>query len=500
MAATGSDIREVIARKLSACWGLRHFPLLRRFPVTAEARLSGFRTDRPPTRQAYAELFHYFMAGHATHRSRLGALADYPGMGSYNGPAMDRLEGFSRIAPLAGAWLYGNRPARITLDDGKSLDLLDLLKAGILAGTDPASKEYWGNIQHWGQAIVEAADLALTLWLTRHRLWNSLSAEQRSQVANWLIQVNGKRIPDNNWHLFVVQVNAVLSALGEAHDAAGLESHYQRAKTFYRGDGWFQDGDRADTPGFDYYNAWGFHYQLQWINRIQPKLDPDFITTAFMDFVASYRYFIGPQGFPVMGRSACYRMAAPAPLIFAQADFPDRVKPGEARRALDVTWQYFIRRGAVAHGNVKQGYLEADPRLLENYSGPASCLWSLRSLVAAFALSDDHPFWTCRPELLPVEKADFSIPVGPTGWTVVGSHATHAIALLTGHGNNQPLQDHTAFDRLAGMLTGNPRRPANTLAKYYRSCYDSATPYGMTAVSADPPPPTTPDQHIDAAP
>ncbi len=89
-----------------------------RFPHSAETLLSGFLGDAPPSRQAYADLFCYFMTGFKVHRSRLGAHANFVGMGSYNGPAMDRLEGFSRIAPLAAAWLHGGRPPRVQLGDG----------------------------------------------------------------------------------------------------------------------------------------------------------------------------------------------------------------------------------------------------------------------------------------------------------------------------------------------------------------------------------------------
>lgn len=450
-----------------------------RFPHSAETLLSGFLGDAPPSRQAYADLFCYFMTGFKVHRSRLGAHANFVGMGSYNGPAMDRLEGFSRIAPLAAAWLHGGRSPRVQLGDGDQFDLVAMLREGILAGTDPASGEYWGDIKHWGQAIVEAADIALVLWLTRPQLWALLTREERSQISRWLIQVNGKRIPDNNWHLFVVQVNTVLAALGEPHDAIELQRHYQRARSFYREQGWFQDGEQSATPGFDFYNAWGFHYHLQWIRQIDPDLDGAFIDEAFQAFVSTYRYLIGPAGLPMLGRSACYRMATPAPLIFAQSIHPDLVAPGQAKRALDAVWQYFIRRGAVAKGNVTQGYLGADPRLLEDYSGPASCLWSLRSLVAAFAHADDHAFWRENPEPLPVEQADYRIAIGPAGWTVTGNHATGVVAIETGHPGMPELEHPTLADRMLGPFSSTPRRPKNIQAKYYRARYPSNAPFGI---------------------
>jgi hypothetical protein len=452
----------------------------KRFPEAAAALLTGFLDEPPPTRHAYADLFRYFLTGFMVHRSPLGAHADYAGMGSYNGPAMDRLEGFSRFAPLAAAWLHGGHDSQVMLADGTRVDLPEMLKSGMLAGTDPASREYWGDIHHWGQAIVEAADIALVLWLGRTQLWDPLSPGERDQIGRWLIQVNGKRIPDNNWHLFVVQVNAVLASLGAPHDRAESDRHYARARAFYRGEGWFRDGEQADSPGFDYYNAWGFHYHLQWLRRIDPERDADFIDRAFREFVATYRYFIGPAGVPMLGRSACYRLAAPVPLIFAQQAHPEQISPGEARRALDAVWQYFIRHGSVKHGNVTQGYFGPDPRLLEDYSGPASCLWSLRSLVAAFALPDDHAFWLGKPEPLPVERADYRVPVQVPGWTLMGNHASGRIGIETGHRDDPPLEAYTLRDRLAGVFSKQPHRPKNIQAKYHRACYESTSPYGLS--------------------
>lgn len=478
------EVRDALACKHLRWQSQRRGRTQARACLAREDWLAGFRGDAPPGREAYVNLFRYFVAGFVTYRSPLGAHADYVGLGSYNGPAMDRLEGFSRLAPLVAAWLHGGRTTRIDLD-GRSVDLIDLLRVGLVNGTDPASPEYWGQIRHWGQAIVEAADIALVLWLTRPLLWDTFSPVERSRISSWLGQVNHKRIPDNNWHLFVVQVNAVLAALGEVHDAGEMDAHYQRAKSFHRGEGWFRDGEREETPGFDYYNAWGFHYQLQWIDCIAPGLDGEFIATAFRAFVAKYAYLLGPEGISIMGRSACYRMAAAAPLVLAQAHHADLVCPGQARRALDVIWSYFIRHGSLAKGNVSQGYFAADASLLENYSGPASCLWSLRSLIPAFALPDDHPFWIAPPESLPVELGDYLVDFAPPGWNVRGNQASLEIILTTRHAGDGRLQPQRLRDRLMEWFSCKPRRPDNLPAKYYRPCYASSAPYGIEAVGVD---------------
>ncbi len=81
----------------------------------------------------------------------------------------------------------------------------------------------------------------------------------------------------------------------------------------------------------------GIHYQFYWINQIDPQWDQEFITTARGQYVASYQYLIGVNGFPIWGRSVCYRMAAAAPLVYGSGEGDGDLSPSVGRRALDVT-------------------------------------------------------------------------------------------------------------------------------------------------------------------
>jgi hypothetical protein len=277
--------------------------------------------------------------------------------------------------------------------------------------------------------------------------------------------------------LFVVLANAVLESLGEPFDGEAKLRRYERAKSFYRGDGWFSDGPE---PKFDYYNAWAFHYTLFWIRKIDPTWDRAFIDAARRTFVASYKYFFGRHGFPVMGRSVCYRMAAPTPVIGAHVFDPDVVTPGEARRALDLTWSHFVRRGAVARGMVTQGYYGTDVRLLDSYSGPASCLWSLRSLVVAFHLDDESEFWRTGGSPLPVEIGDFCIELPVLGRRLIGTSANGDVRLVSRSSTERPeppVERYALRDMILDVLLTRGRRPANTAAKYERREYGSLQPF-----------------------
>ncbi len=379
---------------------------------------------------------------------------------------------------MVAAWISSGRPRSIELYLGQELDLAVWIRRGVVAGTDPRSPAYWGTIQHRDQRIVEASDIALVLWLTRHSVWQRLTVSQRSQIGRWLLQVNGKQVSDNNWHLFIAFTNVVLRALDQPADLENARQHYLRLKSFYQGDGWFSDGPRRT---FDYYNAWGIHYQLYWLDQVDPEWDREFIRDALGLFVGNYRYFFGSRGFPIRGRSICYRMAVPAPLVIGQSVHPNIVLPDEARRALDEIWRYFINRAAVTHGTVTQGYCGPDARLLDNYSGPASCLWSLRSLVVAFSFGPDDQLWTTRPGRFPVDTADVDLTIPAIGWRIVGRRGSGFVTLINADTvaswASGTLEAPGWFRLALERIFQRPFRPSNTEAKYHRAVYRGDQPF-----------------------
>jgi hypothetical protein len=453
------------------------FAAAARFPSASESTVTRFAANPSPSRADYESLVGYLVEGFLTYSTPSHALAVYPGLPAGGARKAERFEGFSRVAPLLGVWLEHAPASSLKLPSGREVDVAQILESGILAGTDPTHADYWGDITDRDQRIAEAADVALALWLSRAAVWDRLDAPQRARIATWLLQVNGKQIADNNWHLFVAQVNVALQALGADHDAAAIDRHLARTLEFYGGHGWFTDGQ--DGP-VDYYNAWGFYYHIGWIHRMNPGLLRETVDEALPVFAADLLHLLGPNGMPVFGRSVCYRMAVSAPLVFASALHPGSVPPAQARRALDLTWDFFLEHGALREGRVTQGYCGDDAAILDNYSGPASCLWSLRSLIAALDLPPDEAFWTQAPAPLPVEEADFSRSIAQGKWLVRGELSTGDVTLV----NPSPLPEartqlepYGIVDRVLGAVRGGPRRPGNEDAKYGRASYGSRQPF-----------------------
>jgi len=172
-------------------------------------------------------------------------------------------------------------------------------------------------------------------------------------------------------------------------------------------------------------------------------------------------------------------MAVAAPLVAGAHRFPDVVSPGLARRASDAVWSHFLRSGAVAGGNVTQGYCGPDLRFVDNYSGPASCLWSLRSLVVAFYWPDGSAFWTAPAEPLPVERTDYRVPLPALGWTIVGSHADLDVRIERSGGvpGPVPIDDYPSMRRATDVIRGTPHRPDNRLSKYGLAVYSARAPF-----------------------
>jgi len=460
---------------LAIATGCKPHPSSSAFPAKDEMLLADFVAGKPSSTEAYGNLFLYFVQGFESFQAPDGSMARFPGLPSSNGSTADGMEGFARMAPLWGAWVSSGRPAVVTLPGGNSVDLRDKFKRGVLSGTNPHSAGYWGTIADHDQRIVESSDVALSLWLFRDFVWQQFSPSEKTQVCSWLLQVNGKQIYDNNYHLFITFINVALDKLGCPADLGLAHQHYDRMKKLYRGSGWF-----SDSPGnvFDYYNAWGIHYQLYWLNQVDPQWDAEFITTARRQFVTSYQYLIGVNGFPIWGRSVCYRMAAASPLVYGSGDAKGDLSPGVGRRALDVTWSYFIRNGAVKNGNITQGYCGADPRILDNYSGPASCLWGLRSLIVAFYKPPDSSFWTGKIGTLPIDRGSYEVAVGPSGWRVTGNQSTGSVEIDLPRGESSiPIAPYNWSRRFASAVLGRPYRPENWQVKYGLNKYESAHPF-----------------------
>lgn len=402
--------------------------------------------------------------------------AYYPGRPSQQTARTDAIEGVSRVLPTLAAWLHAHPEGTPLLGlNGKPMDVVAIIRSSLLAGTNPSHKGYWGELHDYDQRICESADLALVLWLSKKQVWEQFDTQQKRQVITWFEQVNRLSTVDNNWHLFVLTVQFVLKSLTGEDQIDG--DKYRRVKEFYVGEGWFRDGANGN---YDYYNAWGFFYSLYWLDQIDPDYDRPFIHQAISAFVAGYRYFFTPDGLPLFGRSACYRLSAAAPLLAAVDQQSSVIAVGEAKRAFRSNLQYFIANGALQSGAPTQGVFGDDGRLVDNYSGPASSFWSLRGLNIALYSAERIGLWGAEETPLEIEKGDFDFQLDSIEARVIGTFKTKEVTVLfqsdyteqqTPLSRRLCLQSST--DKLIELVTGRAVRPKNNLLRKGITCYTS---------------------------
>ncbi|CAM3346812.1 DUF2264 domain-containing protein [Zobellia roscoffensis] len=423
-------------------------------------------------RERFKELFKYFFKGYQEYKSKNGALVYYPGEFSGGGQSINALEGFARFFPLGCSYILNTQNASIFIDD-QLINVSEQLRNAVLIGTDPVSKEYWGQIGNRDQKMAEAADIALGLWISKDFIWNTFDEDEKRQIYRWLMEIRGKTHGDNNWNLFPVMVVKSLEALGmiEQEDVEFANKKFERyLKKDYIGNGWFKDGEAPP----DYYNAWAIQYCLFWMNQMHPDFHSEFIIKTNADFSEFFKHFFGSKGFPMMGRSVCYRMAAPSPIIAGSLLNQEVVSSGEALRALDYTWSYFISNEAVSGGKVTQGFYSDDLSILNSYSGAGSCLWSLRSLITAFYVDAKINLLDAEPQKLPVEIGDFEVRNEKINWIIGGVQKTGVITLeilSNPLGPINELESYSDWDAFLETLWQYPHRPNNKKALYKNRFY-----------------------------
>ena len=397
--------------------------------------------------------------------------------------SVDAIESFARIASAWGAWLRNPTNSANLTFQGHEIDLEILLRQALLEGTNPSNPyTYWGDITHLDQRIVESADIAVAIWMSRERVFNKMTGAEQEQVINWLAQVDGKGTYTDNWILFTAMAQAVRHHLGFPSPVDDLDNRLMQIGEFYRGDGWYVDGP---TDEFELYNAWmfGWHYLLwTWIDGDRRPDHRQQVLERGRSFIEGFSHFFGANGsYPAWGRSIVYRFGALAP--FAVGHFlkiaPD--DPGLLRRLSSGCLRYFYDHGMFdpAEHFVRQGYHGNFPPAAEAYISPGSPYWCCHGLFA-LTFDRDDPFWTATESPLPVERDDFELVLPAPGFVLSGRKETGQVLLLnsrSGQEHDFPRHNYTAK---YGKLTYSSHLPFNVL-----SARGSYAPDAMVSLTMD---------------
>jgi hypothetical protein len=271
----------------------------------------------------------------------------------------------------------------------------------IIRGTDPRSAGYWGkhpDFSDFGNGVAMAAQISPRFF------WEPLGSREKSNLLAFLKDLAETSSWDcNHWYFHMAPV-PLLDQNGVDSNRAYLTGRYDRLFAWYRGDGWFFDGENRS---FDLYNAWGFHLYNEFFVRIDPVWRARFgrrISEASREFFRGYPYFFGRDGGPVAwGRSTSYRFAILAPIGWAVLNGDCPLPPGQARRLASGVLKYFWDWGALSENNLLEpGFLGPNSVVAEEYLNRAGPYWAAHGF-SSLLIPPEHPFWTAVEAPLPAD-------------------------------------------------------------------------------------------------
>lgn len=274
-----------------------------------------------------------------------------------------------------------------------------------------------------GQILVDAAYIAESFLRAYDALWVPLDSITKTRYIHNFQQLRKIDPPYTNWFLFSAIVESFLAKTGAEFDVFRINTACRKVEEWYVGDGWFADGENF---AFDYYSSYVFHPMYLEVLATMSELGVD----TRIDYPRYYarqlsrtqRYscilerFISPEGtFPVVGRSATYRLAVMQPLAMMawQESLPTTLSNGQTRRALSlVMHRMFDKQNNFNKGGyLTLGFCGSQPELADWYTNNGS-LYMTSLILLPLGLDAHHPFWTDKEEPTTQERAWNGMPFG----------------------------------------------------------------------------------------
>ncbi|GAA4913092.1 hypothetical protein LX16_2292 [Stackebrandtia albiflava] len=420
------------------------------------------------TRRHWEAVADEWLAATTRYASPSGALLRIPGRHAWSGPESDALEGYARTLLLVACrTAHGDRP-----------DLVDRYAEGLIAGTTPGGPESWPRGDDCRpdrrgptQPIVEAANIAFALHLSRGRVWSRLDDGERARVVDWLRHHARLRAWPNNWLLFTAVIEAFLASVGVDTSGHRSDALVHRVESWHLGGGWYTDGGRRNV---DHYNAWVIHpFLWAWYDMVGAERDPDAARlwrNRLAAFAADHARMFGANGSPlIQGRSLVYRTAALAPQWLAHLVDAPGTDPGATRRLASGVLRYFTDAGVGIGRPVGLGWLADDHLpMTQEYSGPGSPYFGAMGFLGLL-LPADHPVWTAPERPQPAEGPDTVTALRDVGW-LVQSVRDGGVVTVHNHGSDHVTSKTPDTDPFYGKLAYSSHGFPGTGAAFTDGC------------------------------
>jgi hypothetical protein len=267
-------------------------------------------------------------------------------------------------------------------------------------GCNPVGKRYWGKILS-NQILVENAWVITGLLLNRERLWNKFTIREQDLFLRYIEESMSREFVMNNWQWFKMFHYIALECLGRRNCQRYVRDVATEIDLYYKGDGWYNDGNPANEFRYDGYNSWIFHYFALLFCLLADDRYRDIkdkYRERFSLFKKSYLLCFNDTSLPlVWGRSLLYRFSMLD--CFGPAIHLGLLNETEMRRIKRLTVRTvnnFFERGILdSNGMLTLGYTVASQGLLEEYSGDGSPYFVFK-IFSFLMLEDSHPFWKER--------------------------------------------------------------------------------------------------------
>ncbi|KAJ4286671.1 hypothetical protein N0V90_012923 [Kalmusia sp. IMI 367209] len=341
---------------------------------------------------------------------------------------------------------------------------------GLVAGTDPESDEFWGFMEDQDQRMVEACPIGYTLAIAHKDFWDPLTDKQKNNIETWLGSMNDKDMPNTNWLWFRVFANLGLAKNGAKWSKERLEADIKQLNTFYRGDGWSNDGPEGYRQ-MDYYSG---SFAIQYLQLLYAKLAADTdpkqaeeYKSRARQYALDFVHYFDPEGRAItFGRSLTYRWAMVAfwgSVVFADVELPEPLSWGVVKGIWlrNLRWWTTQQDIFQPNGMLSIGYSYPNTYLAENYNSPGSPYWCMLAF-APLAQPESHPFWSAKEEPHPFANQRVARPLPHPRHIVVRSGG-HSFLLSSGQSCHYPLK--------------------NTQAKYGKFAYSAAFAYSVSTGS-----------------
>lgn len=422
--------------------------------------------DAPPL-SAVAEAFFLDIArGYCTSLAKTSdsyAVIEYPDATvtrSFLAKSGKSATGVTRMLPALAAWIASKRQPGILHIDGKQYDLLDVAGSAIVNGTNPASKDYWGEApaDADNQRQVEASVVAWSAWLLRDTLLPQLSTAERRNLDAWLASCTRREVRRNNWAWFTAVNHAARMALKDrfdefSYDYSSMFEDLKALDSMYAGQGWYND----DKPhsAFDYYNSWVFASHFLYWNAMVGSRFPEWsalFLNRVKEYLATAPLFFGANGSHILyGRSLIYRFGVLTPLALG---YMERAWPHDSGLL------HRIVRGNLAFHRENNGLDQTAGRLRETYSDRGAVdirepyidgghpYWGMQAF-SMFLIGRDDPFWMGSGTPLPVERKDFTQELESPGMVLTGHRNSGQVKMLQGRSSRTDVHYRDKYNKLS---------------------------------------------------